>query len=106
MRVVVDVIDAVAVVAVAFRTVAELQIGILGVGTAADCALMPVGLFAGFGMISVCPVGIGFWVRLALLWAAVAHRRGQKIFYVGAKEQEKIEQRHQREQPEKAEESI
>ena len=59
MDVVVDVVHAVAVVAVALRAVAELKVRIVGVGSAADGALVAVRPLTGFRLVTLCPIGLG-----------------------------------------------
>ena len=63
---IVDVVDAVAAVALALGAVAEFQIGIIRVGAAADSAFVPVGTLAGAAAVVLRPVGIRLRVHLGL----------------------------------------
>lgn len=58
MRMIIDVVNAVAKIAGAFGAVAEFQIGAICVGAAANGTFMTVGTRAGCTAIIVCPVGI------------------------------------------------
>jgi len=102
--VVVDVIHAVAVVAVALRAVAEFEVRIVGVGSAADGAFVAIRALAGFRLVALCPVGVGLGARsvgtgVVLLRAAIAPGVGEEVLNIGAEEQEVIRKRNKRHEP-------
>ena len=101
MRVVVDVLHAVAMIAAAAGAIAEFQLRICDIGAAADGAFVAVGLFAGAGLVVLRPVGIGslliFPVFPLSLRGAIAEEAWQNVFDVASKEENIIEKRDERE---------
>ena len=67
MGVVVDMVDAIAEIALAFGAVAEFQIGTFRIGSAADRALVAIGALSRAAAVVLCPVGIR--LRLGYLCA-------------------------------------
>lgn len=104
---IVDVIDAVAVIAIALRAVAEFEVRIVRIRPATDRAFMPVGLLAGFGAVGACPVGARAGIcrgRAVILPLPVAQCVGQDVFDVAAEEEEVVQKRHDGQQPVEREE--
>ena len=104
MDVVVDVVHAVAVVAVALRAVAELKVRIVGVGSAADGAFVAVGALAGFRLVTLCPIGVGLGARgigtgVVLLRAAIAPGVSEEVLNIGAEKQEVVRKRNKGHEP-------
>ena len=94
---VVDVVDAIAVIALALGAVAELQIRILRVRPSTDRTLVAVGALAGFALIGTGPVGIRAGAGL-LRAARAAPRLRKQVLNVSAEEQEivcKGDKRHE-----------
>ena len=107
MNVVIDMIDAIAAIALALRAVAEFEVRIVRIRPAADRAFMPVGLLAGFGAVGACPIGVRAGIcrgRAVILPLPVAQCVGQDVFDVAAEEKEIVEQRHDGQQPVEREE--
>jgi len=99
MDVVVDVVDAVAVVAVALGAIAELQIRIVRVGAAADRAFVTVGPLSALGLIIAGPVGSWAGRCRAARARTIAAAEGKNVPDVAAEKQEVVEQRKDREEP-------
>ena len=96
MRVIIDMIDAIAEVALAFGTVAELQTGTVDVCSAADGAFVAVGLFlSGFTLLGCRPPE----VRLRVVFPAIicapicSFPAREEIFDIAPKKQEIVQQR-------------
>lgn len=102
MHVVVDVILTVAIVSLAAGAIAKLQIGIVGVGPAADGAFVMIGLGARGRGVARSPVGVGLLLFGRLAEAELLHRRAvyrrQHVADVLAEKQEIVQQRHQHQQ--------
>lgn len=92
MGVVVDMVDTIAEIALAFGAVAELQIGAFRIGSAADRAFVTVGALTGAAAVMLCPVRIR--LRLGHLCARLfppargTPQRGKQILYIPPKEQQ------------------
>jgi len=101
MHMIIDVIHAVAVVAIAAGAVAELQRRVLRIGAAADGALMAVRLLTGLAAVILRPVGIGLSRSVGIFgaMAAITQGIGQDVPDVAAEEQEIVCKGKERYQP-------
>ena len=93
---VIDVIQTVAVVAAALGAISELQMGMLRIGTPADCAFVAVQRLGCLLLIVLCPVGIGaLCSAVSTVWL---HKVRQDIDDIASKENEVVEQGEDREE--------
>ena len=67
----IDVLDAVAEIALTARAIAKFQTGIFGIGATADCALMTVRTLTCATAVIFCPVGIWLYGSFFELLAAL-----------------------------------
>ena len=87
---VLNMIHAVAVIAVAFGAVAEFQIGVLGISPSADSAFVAIQRNSCFLLIIFGPVCVG--TLSCMPFAGRFHKVRQDLQNVGTKEQEVVEQ--------------
>lgn len=103
MGVVVDMLNAVTVVAVAAAAIAKFQLGMFGVGAAADGALVAVGPLPVLTAVTAGPVGGGAGVGAGPLRfrpggrAVVDAQGGEKVLHIAAEEDQVVDNGTERE---------